>query len=783
MSASATMLVRCVTVFLSLLSLACPAMAQQSASLSLAQLSVGQFSSRSDDPAREQSDALLERGRVALEQGNYAQAQHCLEQAEQLNVAYDSLFSRFSDSPAKLRADLEAATGGSSQAQTPSSRFSPQASQERSTAPADPFQTAAPARSSEETLDTMTSGPKAQAQQYLEQGRAALAAGNTTDAIGWYHKALSTGAQFGPQEYSPQHLAADLQARGVNMNQYAATSAAPRELAPSDVPPSQGELMAERISQYSSGPQGAATEVTNPYAAQAGQAELMRMPTSASPAGGPNADQLLLAARRAIAAGDGEAARGFIEQARAMGVTFGQNDDSPERVDGLMGEWRQLVVAAQEGPATQQLLRRHADFFMEQARWLLHHGDRDAARSMASRANDLHADYSQFESTPSQFLADLEQQVAAPATAPASAGDSRDQVVALLDQAREAMNMGDEARAEALVAQAEAINARTSGGVAPASYTPPAYPSTGQGVVQAGGTPATGGSPVAQGVYYPNQDTTAVVQAQAQGSSRRSGEPSPADSAAPMQRAPQGSGDPYELISQGERALSQGDVATAREFFQQAWQFQAELDPNARQHVQNYLQDLPVPGEVIPTGPEITSAIDQLTAEQQLLLRRFQQDLSQTRATVERRREVDPLGAHKQLVDLRDRIAQSELDAAARGTLLHSLDLTIAELNQYIDRNRATIELDEANREVLAQIDMERKRREEIDLLLVDLVEQFNQLNDEQRFEEAERVARQARELDPDNPITELLVPAWSNGRSHGTDGADQRREGTRRVR
>ncbi|MGI9458052.1 MAG: hypothetical protein ACR2NU_15915, partial [Aeoliella sp.] len=72
---------------------------------------------------------------------------------------------------------------------------------------------------------------------------------------------------------------------------------------------------------------------------------------------------------------------------------------------------------------------------------------------------------------------------------------------------------------------------------------------------------------------------------------------------------------------------------------------------------------------------------------------------------------------------------------------------------QYIDAHRAELELDERNREVLAEIDRRRQLKLEMQNKIAELVDEFNKLQEEQRFHEAEQVALRLREIAPNEPV------------------------------
>src|SRR6202453_1396537 len=72
--------------------------------------------------------------------------------------------------------------------------------------------------------------------------------------------------------------------------------------------------------------------------------------------------------------------------------------------------------------------------------------------------------------------------------------------------------------------------------------------------------------------------------------------------------------------------------------------------------------------------------------------------------------------------------------------------------------NKAQLELNDANAEVLTAVERRHRARVEIDAKLAKLVDDFNQLMEEKRFPEAEVLAKRAQEIDPQNPLVKQLV-------------------------
>jgi YHS domain-containing protein len=61
--------------------------------------------------------------------------------------------------------------------------------------------------------------------------------------------------------------------------------------------------------------------------------------------------------------------------------------------------------------------------------------------------------------------------------------------------------------------------------------------------------------------------------------------------------------------------------------------------------------------------------------------------------------------------------------------------------------------MEESNRKIQQSVDRSRQQRVEMQEKLAYLVNDFDKLMDEQRFSEAQVLAKRATELDPDNPL------------------------------
>jgi general secretion pathway protein D len=121
-------------------------------------------------------------------------------------------------------------------------------------------------------------------------------------------------------------------------------------------------------------------------------------------------------------------------------------------------------------------------------------------------------------------------------------------------------------------------------------------------------------------------------------------------------------------------------------------------------------------------------------------------------------REKQPKQALELLKRTRQMVASvAGIDPPAREQLLRRLDMTIADLQQYVAANAPEIEQEEKNRQVQQDVDRTRKEKVETDEKISALVKDFNRMLDEQRYAEAQVLAKRATELDPNNPVVVQL--------------------------
>jgi general secretion pathway protein D len=433
-------------------------------------------------------------------------------------------------------------------------------------------------------------------------------------------------------------------------------------------------------------------------------------PVSLPSTGLAQSDSLLLSARRALATGDVRRASSFVQQVRALNLHYNPSDDNPSRVETLIRSYSDLKAQETQRGQTEAYRRQYATVLMQQANGLLMRQDFAEAERLASQAAKMNVPFGSYKLSPQSLLEQI-----------------------------------DDLRQQARVSG----TALAGGRGVPGSYA--------RGVVQASGqhvTPANGNQnyqPLAsRAVYDPANDRTRNRLAQNQ-------QPVPAPMPAGAPGAATANSPGNSLFMQGDAALKAGDTEGALRYFRQAANYMNELDPVTRQRLQDSLLMLSASDARRRVGQE-RSLVDDAQTQQKLLARQVNSEVAHQESSARHLRETDPMGALTLLEKTREKVIGSGLDPINRDQLIRRIDRSIGDTRNYIEENQPRIELDERNKKVLAEIDLRRKSQQEVQEKLALMVEEYNQLMRDQRFPEAEVVAKRAKELDPTNPLATQLV-------------------------
>ncbi|TWT33185.1 general secretion pathway protein GspD [Blastopirellula retiformator] len=638
---------------------------------------------------------MLRDARQAMRRGDLEQAETLINSASQFQAPNDPLYDKFRDTPEKAKAALE------------QMRVAKLPGQNELTA-------------------AMRGNPQLEAETLIGQARTALANGQSLAAVELFHKAAKLNVKLPQGAYDVERLREDLITAGIQ---------------PSMLMPQAGPQRTP--------PVASPATANNPYAQQLA-------PTAFQGSGTDAAKRLMLDARRELARSNMAVAHRLVEQARNTGVIFPSGQDSPEKIDDLIRR-TQAIYRNPPGPESGKMF---AAVMLEQAAGLIAYDQLSDAERLIRQAEQLGGDYSQARFTPDQLKGEIARRSQGlgaaptrnlpPANVPAGAS-AHDQQQAVLAQAKAAMDGGNMAAAEMYFEQAKTIRVNpreyVAGDLRPEIMMLELDRARG-GVRQASGE-QTAGFAGSQSIYQPEFDDSRNVPA---------GANMPIGGANAQWNAG-GDSPGFRLLADGEQALRMGDKVRARQMFEAAWNHQLALDPQSRQRLQDYLRysTQPVGAEIQQTS-SAPSPLDAVDAEQQVLQRQLFAEVTREQSAADRMRESDPKGALELLEKLRVRVAESALDAKVKDQLLARVDRSTDGLKNFIEINRAQIELDEQNRAIDESIAQSRQHHIEVEGRLVKITDQFNELMDQLRWEEAEVLARQAREIAPNEPIVQNML-------------------------
>ncbi|TWU54611.1 Bacterial type II and III secretion system protein [Rubripirellula tenax] len=215
------------------------------------------------------------------------------------------------------------------------------------------------------------------------------------------------------------------------------------------------------------------------------------------------------------------------------------------------------------------------------------------------------------------------------------------------------------------------------------------------------------------------------------------------------------------LFSDGMKSLTDGNKSDALKKFREAWKYEADLDPTQRQLLKDkltLLQPTRLGSVAAAKSDGELSPIDKAELESQEKTRRLYREVTSELAKTEQSKIEAPLDSLDQLERLRRRVDGSDIDESAKRSLAVMVNRAVAEQNRYIEANRAKINLDLQNDAVRMQMEQDDAREARIEQEVSQIVEDFNVLVKEGRFEEAEVLAKQVQELLPGDQIAVAML-------------------------
>jgi general secretion pathway protein D len=163
------------------------------------------------------------------------------------------------------------------------------------------------------------------------------------------------------------------------------------------------------------------------------------------------------------------------------------------------------------------------------------------------------------------------------------------------------------------------------------------------------------------------------------------------------------------------------------------------------------------PSSLGPAAADRGASTD--TAEPEgLRVARLSAEVAAKQLEAKRLGQRQPAEALAMLDEIAAQLAGQPIPDAARDQLLRRIERTRVDIEESAGKRRAELAMEARNARIEATVDGERAKRVEVDQRLAMLVDEYNTFIDQQRFAEAEAIAKKAAALAPDNPVVRQLL-------------------------
>jgi general secretion pathway protein D len=456
--------------------------------------------------------------------------------------------------------------------------------------------------------------------------------------------------------------------------------------------------------------------------AQAGVAVAMGGPT------GKTRNDLLLAARKSLAVGDLRRAYDLTVQAKSQNIQYGPLDDTPSKVEEAIKKTHDLNSASLD-KNSEAYRRGYARNLTEQGEAMLRYGEFDEAEKLAGLAGSQPISYGPFESKPQDLMNRISaarrsggaampsNEMQRPNEFAPIAGTTpatRQMGSELIRQAREALAVNQIDRAESLARRAEQLRIPETS-FAQDEDRPSWVLSTIQevrqqrpGVMQASHNEVVQANGMADNrmannaIYNPMNDATRNMQVQGTNGAI----PAPPRPLGPRVAEPMGQ------------------------------------------------------PEAIPTpGGNSSPMLEDAANRQQLMARQAAAELAHVEANARAMVATNPQQAIEMIEQAKQKIeGNAGLEPGTRDILLRRADRSIGEYKQYFDQNRPQIERAQRNQRIRDEVAKHDNMNLDNQDKIAQMVDEYNRLIDEQRYEEAQVTAKKAAELFPKEPVVQQMV-------------------------
>jgi type II secretory pathway component GspD/PulD (secretin) len=220
-----------------------------------------------------------------------------------------------------------------------------------------------------------------------------------------------------------------------------------------------------------------------------------------------------------------------------------------------------------------------------------------------------------------------------------------------------------------------------------------------------------------------------------------------------------------ELYNLGLRQLREKDNESAYNSFLQAYQSGQDLDLYRKQQLQDFLRDLAprrnqnvkLLGNVVG-GPSIgrdrkLGPLEAVATQQAIQFDRLRTEALNAIFQAERGKERNPNRSIELLDQALASVEESVLDKKITAPIVRQLISSRASIESYKKQRAPNMALRERNNRVRRQIEQDMEHQLRLEQEFAEMVDEFNELFKQQRYAEAEVIAKQAKQLDPENPV------------------------------
>lgn len=221
------------------------------------------------------------------------------------------------------------------------------------------------------------------------------------------------------------------------------------------------------------------------------------------------------------------------------------------------------------------------------------------------------------------------------------------------------------------------------------------------------------------------------------------------------------------LFNEGRNHLRQGNRESAYQAFLEAWQSGQKLDPYKSQQLQDYLRELAprrqqqtiqlTSGEssTDPGSPSFntTRPIDVAAQREQLKFDRLRTEVQNSVLRADTLKEKRPDESIEILDRMMAELENSGFEPEQVAPMVRQIRRSRTSIDSYMAQRAPIIDLQRRNEEVKAQVDADIRTKVRIGQEFAALVDDYNRLYKQRRYAEAEVIAKQAEELDPQNPV------------------------------